>query len=422
MTTTRGRQLLARATGLAVALPLSAGALVAAAPAAGAAVNQPVEGSTFTSYRTVDISADYGGSAGGATERLLLTPPGGAEVEVKAQPGSVNGGALSYTLDLGCWTSECRLVPNGSWTVRQGGSTNDTSTFVTRIAPAAPTGVRAEPASAREVRVSWRVGPEPDLVAWDVYEGSAAVVTGVKRGSCSGTTCSAVVSYAAADSGEHAYTVRALRLTDPNKSSLLESPPSARASTTLSSAPTPAPSTDGGTTSPGDTDTGGGSGTGGGDTTAGGSGPSAGGGTSPSSSPTRSPGSSPAPAVGTGTAPAETTADQQAVAQRKAFALGFSAFGPKLGIPKLPPLPQAQEPAIAPEIADGTFEPTLGFEEQIVTERVETTASGPAERPRSVVTSALDSERLLRSTAGALVLLLAGAHLRRWLGSASTDH
>jgi hypothetical protein len=39
----------------------------------------------------------------------------------------------------------------------------------------------------------------------------------------------------------------------------------------------------------------------------------------------------------------------------------------------------------------------------------------------AVVGSALDSERLIRSTAGALVLLLAGAHLRRWLGTTAEE-
>ncbi|MCW2613017.1 MAG: hypothetical protein JWN08_11, partial [Frankiales bacterium] len=70
-------------------------------------------------------------------------------------------------------------------------------------------------------------------------------------------------------------------------------------------------------------------------------------------------------------------------------------------------------------LPDGTFTPTLGFEDQVVQERVETLS--PGQRVTEVLSSALDSERLARSTAGALVLLLAGAHLRRWIGAAPQD-
>jgi len=110
-----------------------------------------------------------------------------------------------------------------------------------------------------------------------------------------------------------------------------------------------------------------------------------------------------------------------AVAQRRAFSSGFAAFGVKLGIPKLPPLPQTQgqAPSVAEPLPDGTFEPTLGFQDQVVEERVET--QGPARRVTTVVENALDSDQLARSTAGALLLLLAGAHLRRWIAAAPKD-
>jgi hypothetical protein len=56
-----------------------------------------------------------------------------------------------------------------------------------------------------------------------------------------------------------------------------------------------------------------------------------------------------------------------------------------------------------------------------VQERVEVAAPSPTERVSSVVSTAFDRDRLLRSTAAALVLLLAGAHLRRWLAAAKRD-
>ncbi|MCW2607727.1 MAG: hypothetical protein JWO60_2420, partial [Frankiales bacterium] len=100
-------------------------------------------------------------------------------------------------------------------------------------------------------------------------------------------------------------------------------------------------------------------------------------------------------------------------------ALGFQAFGPKLGLPKLPPLPASgvAAPAVAP-LADGTFAPELPFEEQVVDERVPTVASGPVGRVTSAVGAVVDSERLARGGAGALVLFLLVAHVRRFLAQA----
>lgn len=436
--------LLPRAAAMAAALPLATGVLLLAAPAASAAPTAPGDGTVYTSYSTITITAGYGGST--AENRLTLTSPGGPAVTVDTEPGSVGGGTLSYSLDTGCWvypSSSCsgrKPAPNGTWTVSQSGGGSGSSTFVTRIRPEAPRSVAATVLNPREVRVSWRLGDEPDLTGWTVLDGGSVAQDGVGRSACDSGTCSTVISYATEGSGEHTYTVKAFRAVAPGSNQTLESPLSAPVSATLQ-APPPSPqpaetaASDGGTSGGGSGDGGsdGGSGgsseggssggssggTSGGTGTGGSSGGSAGGasGGGTSGGSTSGGGSGSAPLT-TGTTSAGDTADRKAVAQRKAFALGFSAFGPKLGIPKLPPLPQAQAPAIAPELADGTYEQTLGFEEQEFTERVETTtASSPTQRARGVVGSALDSERLLRSSAGALVLLLAGAHLRRWLGT-----
>jgi hypothetical protein len=67
------------------------------------------------------------------------------------------------------------------------------------------------------------------------------------------------------------------------------------------------------------------------------------------------------------------------------------------------------------QLPDGTFEPTLGFEDQELSETGP--PGGVAARVTSTVGAAFVSEQIVRSTAGALVLLLAGAHLRRWLSS-----
>jgi len=86
-----------------------------------------------------------------------------------------------------------------------------------------------------------------------------------------------------------------------------------------------------------------------------------------------------------------------------------AAFGVKLGIPKLPPLPQTQgqAPSVAKPLPDGTFEPTLGS-------RTRSSRSGLRPRPRPAGRHRRgERPGQRRSTAGALLLLLAGAHLRR---------
>jgi uncharacterized membrane protein YgcG len=446
MSRTRGRVALARTATLAVVLPLAGGVLVAAAPAAGAAITAPGDGTVFTSYSSFDIRADYPRSS--TDHRLTLTSPGGPAVTVATASGGLNGGAMTYSLDTGCWTfpsSSCsgrRLAPNGTWTVTQSGGASSTTTFVTRIRPEAPSAVEATALNSREVRVSWRLGDEPDLTGWSVLEGSEVVRDGIGRSACEGSTCSTVIGYATEGSGEHSYTVQAFRATAPGSDSTLESSPSAPASVRLDAPPPPPPADepaqDGGTggSTGGSGETGGDTGAGSGGSTGGsgggstgstgggtGGGGTSGGSTGGSGGSTSSTGGGTSAPIGAGSTSSAGTADAKAVAQRKAFALGFSAFGPKLGIPKLPPLPQSRAPAIAPELEDGTFEPTLGFEDQVLTERVPV-AQGPTERVRNVVGSALDSERLIRSSAVALVLLLAAAHLRRWLGSSgeAEDH
>lgn len=432
MTTSRSG--LRRAVTGALVLPLTGLALVATAPAAVAAPTAPGNGTVFTSYSSFTISADYGRST--SENRLTLTSPSGAATTIDTAPAGLGSGTLSWTMDTGCFSSSsggCVPAPNGTWTVTQSGGGTGTSTFVTRIAPKAPQSVTASEVSPREARVSWRKGDEPDLTGWQVVEGDTVVKDGIGRSACEGSTCSAVVTYAV-DGGSHTYAVRALRSTAPGSSTTIESPLSSPASVNLSApAPSPQPTSggstgggtdDGGSTDPGTTPTDGSSGDPSGDGSTGGSGGSGDGGTGStggSGGGTGSGGTSgggTAAPIGSGTSSSGQTADAKAVAQRKAFALGFSSFGPKLGIPKLPPLPQ-QAPAIAPELADGTYEPTLGFEDQVITEEVEST--GPTAAVRNVVGSALDSERLATSTAGALLLLLAGAHLRRWLGATSEE-
>jgi len=405
-----------RTAALAVALPLALAGLVVAASAALAAPVAPGNGTVFTAPASFEVRADYGPSS--EENRLSLTSPSGEAQVVATAGGGLGSGTLTYRFDTGCWTypsSSCtgrRPAPNGTWTVTQNGGGAGSSTFVTRIPPAAPTGVSAVALSPREVRLTWARGAEPDLVRWTVLEGSAVVQDGVGLDACSGDTCSTVVRYASEGSGDHTYAVRAHRTTAPGSSETLASPSSATTSARLEPAPaapsdpTPAPAGSGtgdGGSGPGSTGDGG---------TTGGAAPGTGGAPAPGEATTT--GAGVGPGAGGGTPP-PAGGD---IPSRRASAPGFSTFGPQLGT--LPALPQAPAPAIAPDPGDGTFEGTLGFEDQVLTERVEV-AQGPTGRVASAVGEALDGERLATSTAGALVLLLSGAHLRRWLGIAPQD-
>ncbi|MBC7373313.1 MAG: hypothetical protein H7323_04920, partial [Frankiales bacterium] len=269
-------------------------------------------------------------------------------------------------------------------------------------------------------------GAESDLTGFTVFEAGAAVKDGIGTAACDASSCATVVSYPQDAPGEHTYVVRAYRSVSPGSSDTLASAPSQSASATLSSTPPSAQPSAAPSSNPG---AGGAPSSGSGTPSTAGSpapgssrGPTTAGSPPPgaSSGPAAS-GSSGGPAFAAGpgqTQPGQSSSPAE-VSQRRAFASGFAAFGPKLGIPKLPPLPQSQAPVLAAPLPDGTFAPTLGFQDQVLQERVE--SSTPGRRVTSVVNTALDSERMARSTAGALVLLLIGGHLRRWVSSPTRD-
>lgn len=407
----------ARALGLlALAVPLAGVGLLAAAPAAvaGGGITSPGSGVTFTSDTTVRINASITGTT--RVDLKLKSPTGSSAQTVDSGQGTLTNSSatLSYDLDTSCATypsSSCSgraPAPNGIWTVTLSGGANDTRTFTLRIPPRTPTGLTASPDGYRAVVVTWHKGDEPDLTGWTLYGDGGVVQDGIGTDACSGTSCSTTVTYASDGTGTHTYSLTSHRSVAPGSSETLESGQSSPVSATLDAPPSsPAPSSD--------PATGSGSGSGTGTTTGstGGSSPSAGGSTNPSpgtstGSGTGSSGSSGGTAVGTG------TAAPGIVAQRRQFALTFKAFAPKLGIPKLPPLPATATPAVAP-LPDGTYEKTLGYKPVVTREKVQA-PQAVSSRLTGAVGTALDSSQFLRSLAGALVLLLVAAHLRRWLG------
>jgi hypothetical protein len=405
---------------LALLVPLSgAGLLLSAAPAqAASGITSPGNGVDYANDTTVHIGATVDKNTGSAELRLKSPASGTAELVDSASTSLTAGASLSYDFD----TATCASFPaacsgraeaaNGVWTVTliSGGKAVDTSSFTVRIAPRAPRNVSARADGYRAVVLTWIKGDEPDLTGWTLDADGAT--QSVSTAACSGgTSCSTTLTYSQDGTGQHTYALVAHRRVAPDSAETLDSPRSADASATLDSPPPPpppSPSADAGASTTGGTPDGSGSGspssTGGSAGTGGSSSSSTGG---PSGSgPSGSTGSS--TAIGTGKAPAT-------LAQRRAFALTFKAFAPKLGIPKLPPLPSAQGPSVAP-LPDGTYEKTLGYKDVVTTEKVSTPAAA-ARRVTGVVSSALDSAQFARFMAAALVLLLLAAHARRWLGS-----
>lgn len=428
---------------LALVGPLSGAALLVAAAPASAAIVTPGAGTTYTSDTTVAIEATVPQSSTQST--LVLKGPDGSSRTLgtsgdRDSLGRYPAQTLRGSLDTDCATADCstgqvKPARNGTWTVQLSGAQSDSQAFVLKVAPKAPTSVRAQTTAFREITVSWTRGDEPDLTGFTLYDDSGAVVRdGIGMGACSGTSCSTTLTYGDDDTGERSFRLRAHRSTSPGSSDVVDSAQSDSASATLEAKPQPTPEPtpsggsggdpgttggDPGTSTGGDPDTTGGSS---GGTTAGSSGGasgsgSSGGSTSESGGSTSgsTTGSSPTPqAIGTGS-----TSDDRALEQRRAFALTFRAFAPKLGIPKLGPLPKVQSPVVGEaELEDGTFEGTLGYDDQEVEEEVSILGS---QRIGGAVTGALDSEQLMRFVAAALVMVLTAAHLRRWLGATASD-
>jgi hypothetical protein len=426
---------------LALAAPLSGAALLlAAAPAlAATGITSPGDGTPYDSDANVHIAAAVDRGSSSTVDLRLKSPTASSAQTVATGSTSLTAGAsLSYDFDTATCASfpaSCSgraEAPNGTWTITlvSGGKAVDTRTFVLRIPPRAPSGFSASASGYRAVDLTWTKGVEPDLTGWTLYaDGSRAQDIGTDA--CSNSSCAATITYAQDGTGSHTYSLVAHRSVAPGSSDTLDSPQSQQATATLDAPPppppSPAPSSNGsgstssstGGTSSGSTGATSPSSTG---STGGSTGSSSTGGSTGSSSSasgSSSTGGSSSSSKGGSSSAIATSSAPVTVDSRKAFALSFQAFAPKLGIPKLPPLPATITPAVAP-LPDGTYQKTLGYKDVVKTTRIDSPQAA-ARRVTSVVGSALDSSQLLRSIAGALVLLLAAAHLRRWLGNGHAD-
>ena len=417
--------------GVGVVLAAVSGVLcVGVGPAAAAISSFPA--AAYTSNTTIVIQASVARST---TQSILtLIDPSGASKQIaittgKDVLGSYDAATLSYNLATTCEqvsTNACsgdHPARNGTWAVKVTGdaANADAKQFRVDIAPRIPAGVTAASTDTRQITVTWQVNTEPDLQQYDVVDGAGNQLRTVDAQSCAGATCSSTFGYASNASGARRFAVSATRTAPAQDSGMLTSPASSTQTATLGSPPAPSAAPSGSPT------------TGAGSTS--GQGPGAGGTSGSSGAPT--PGSTAGPGTSSGTTPGSTNGGGSssgpgapgaagtsgagggavALAARTAFAQSFSSFAPKIGLNKLPPLLLNEGPILAEgQLPDGTFKGTLGYKDQIVSEKV-STGGGSTSRDTGALTQALDSAGLARTLAVVLLLLATGLHLRRWAGA-----
>ena len=419
------RTLTARSLAVLALAPLAASFLVlSAAPALASGSysgSTPAAGAVLTTNR-FSVQASIAAGSDSATLTVTGTAQGASAPFCTAST-SGSGGALSgaQTLTLAFPTSSgsCAAVRNAQWLANLSGGATGSRSFTTNAPPATPGNFSAQGSGARDVSFTWTRGPEADLQGFALYDGSGTVIDGaIDLSHCSGSSCAYGLYYPSDNAGTHDYQLSALRASGGCGgcgSSLESAKTSATATLVNPPKPTPSPTpaaTAGPTAAPAAGGTSGGAPAG---SSTGGSPGGSSSGTTPSSGSTTSGGT----AVKPGPKPTLPTLANPILAARNAFALQFNAFAPSLGIPKLPPLPATALPSFSGEgpLPTGTYKPTLPYQPQSTTEKSTSVLS----QPISAVRDVLDSAQLARSIAVAFILLMAGAHLRRFLGSHVED-
>lgn len=409
-------------------LPLAlivGGMFVATTPAhaATATWRTPTDNATYTSNGNIDFNVGLSRSlTEGRTEvHLGLSVPGPQAGPFRV--ASTTGSELRFTFTPACpnhagaCASGSAPAYNGRYTASLSGAASGSRTVVLQAPPAIPGGVAATATGQHRVKVSWAANREPDLTGYDVFTSDGTVVA---ENLPAGTTEYEFDLPSSGYGGEHGYVVRAHRLVcsncaGPESGATISSPMSQPATVTLNEPPPPPPPTE----DPGDGSGGGDSGTGsGGNGNGNGSGGNGNGtgGSGTGGTTTGSTGGTAGTGGDTGgfhSGPKPTTdpavTQQQ---QRLAFGLTFKSFAPKLGAPKLPPLPKFSE---AP-LPEGTYDPLLEYGPQ------EAEGPGLVAEGGGITTTLVDSftavfegRKLFRSIAIALLLLLAAGHVRIWL-------
>lgn len=420
------------------------GVLLAGTPAYAsvkATWSKPTDNSVFTTSAPIDflVNLDRGGTLvtnpdSAAVYLSITTPAPGSPTYRVDTSSDASDKDLSFHFTPTCDNtnpgSNCPSsgLPayNGHYTAALSGAVTGAHTITLQVPPAAPGGVTATATGQHRVKVTWAANTEPDLTGYDVFTSDGQTVA------ANLPTSTLSYEFDLPDTGyggDHSYVVRAHRLACGNcgSSDQIDSPMSAPATVTLTE-PTasPDPSGGGGYDGSGSTggDTSGGGSTGGGSYDGGngkgnnGNGSGNGGNTSSggTTSDGYNNGSNTGGSFSSGSKLDPATAAAQ---QRAAFGLTFKSFAPKLGAPKLPPLPKLAAPSEG-ALPWGTYDPLLDYGKKTVTQRDHVASGGVTSEIVDTVTSAFQGARLFRSLAIGLILLLAAAHLRVFLRTPPT--
>ena len=392
--------------GLPLGIALAVVALAAGPAVAATNVSVSAGGSNLSDGETLDHDATVsvkGTSDATASRRdltLSVNVPGNGSYTLKSGSASaLQNGQLSASFDTDCpdWSaSPCVQAVNGSYTFTfKAGSATSTSSMQLRVPPATPTGFQASN-KGTVVTFTWNANNEPDVMGYDLVDGSGDDITpgGVDADQvCGSDGCGVSVDFGSGAQGtSRSFALIARRHTSPGSSASVSSSQSSSQTVDFPAPPPPPPSQ-----SPGDSGTGAGGGAG-----SGGSGAGGGGGISVGGY-----------RGGDGRNPQTTPGRHPAADLRHSLPTLTAAGAPDLPsvLTEVKPLPQ------------GSFKPQLPYRGSVTTttKKPQVAAQGPAQQVLQDFRKVLDVGALWRSLAGAVVLMLAAAHLRAFVERVEPD-
>lgn len=346
------------------------------------------DGSTLDHNATVTVKGTTDATASSRQLKLTVNPPGRSAYTLKTGTASaLQSGQLSASVDTACpdWSSSpCVEAVNGSYTFTfTAGSATSSTSVQLRVPPATPTGFQAQN-NGTVVNFAWTPNSEPDMMGYDIVDGSGDDVTpgGMDADSvCGSSNCSVSVDFGSGAQGtSRSFSLIALRHTSPGSGGSVSSPSSDPQTITFPAPPSPPASGGSGGAS-------GSGGSGGGDSTATGGGSA--GGDSGSGHPTR------------------TVSGKHAAADLRTSLPTVTAAG----APDLPSVLTEVKP-----LPQGSYKPVLPYGDQVVKDKKPQLAQDKqAQQVMQDIRKVLDIGALWRSLAGAVVLMLAAAHLRAFV-------
>ena len=357
------------------------------------------DGTVLDHNATVTVKGTTDATASSRQLKLSVTAPGRSAYTLKTGTASaLQKGQLSASLDTSCpdWSaSPCVEAVNGTYTFHFSAGSADSSTAVQlRVPPSAPTGFQAHN-KGTVVSFAWNPNSEPDLMGYDIVDGSGNDVTpgGMDSDSvCDSSGCSVSVDFGSSAQGtSRSFSVVALRHTSPGSGSSVSSANSDAQTVDFPAPPSPTPSSASGGAA-------GGSGNGGGSGATGGSGAAGSGGTSTGS--------------GAGRGGPPVSGKHAAADLRTSLPTITAAGAPDLPsvLTEVKPLPQ------------GSYKPVLPYGDQVVkSKKPQLADQNNAQQVFQDFRKVLDIGALWRSLAGAVVLMLAAAHLRAFVERVEVD-